>query len=41
MPDSYYYNDSIVSSETLLIYVDEQHEFIRKIVYSDIAAKGR
>lgn len=40
MPDSYYYNDYIVSSETILSYVGEQEEFIRKIVYSDIAAKG-
>jgi hypothetical protein len=40
IPDSYYYNDSIVSGETFLIYSGEQHEFIQKIVYSDIAATG-
>jgi hypothetical protein len=40
MPDAYYYNDSMVSSVTMLIYSKEQVEFIRKTVYSDIAAKG-
>lgn len=40
IPDSYYYNDFIVSGETFIIYSGEEHEFIQKIVYSDIAATG-
>lgn len=40
MPDAYYYNDYIISGEKVLIYSQEQEDFIKKIVYSDIAATG-
>lgn len=40
MPDAYYYNDYIISGEKVIIYSQEQDDFIKKIVYSDIAATG-
>lgn len=40
MPDDYYYNDFIKDGKKTLIYSKKLDEFIRKTVYSDIAAKG-
>lgn len=40
MPDGYYYNQEISSSKTSVIYSKNQDDFLKKIVYSDLAAKG-
>ena len=40
LPDDYYYNDFIKDGKKTLIYSKKLDEFIRKTVYSDIAAKG-